>query len=260
MSATPTTGHPAKDAKGPPRGRAQRWVRKPPRLDREEIVKRRNEIMSDNYHFDKTREDAERESSAEDFENALMAAADAVSSLALGRGVEYATVCPCCLARIKLEAELGTLEYDPYEHGFWVVHEDEPEGEATEEIIQDRMVRDAAINLARWVALGSDPSDAPCFFNHPALKCAWGYYEAGGFGLEPVVDGSEDAQEAWDDWYEQCRETFYALICFKAKDLVKSHQEAITRVAIDLSYERTLTGSQVGEIVERVEGGDRSAT
>ena len=45
----------------------------------------------------------------------------------------------------------------------------------------------------------------------------------------------------------------------KSSDVVAEHYEAIERVAVALCYQGTLSGSQVAEIVERVEGAERSA-
>jgi hypothetical protein len=52
---------------------------------------------------------------------------------------------------------------------------------------------------------------------------------------------------------------FWDLIVYKAADVVANHYEAIVRVAVALCYHGTLSGSQVAEIVEKVEGVERSA-
>jgi hypothetical protein len=44
-----------------------------------------------------------------------------------------------------------------------------------------------------------------------------------------------------------------------ASDVLENHYEAIVRVAVALCYHGTLSGSQVAEIVERVEGAGCSA-
>jgi hypothetical protein len=41
--------------------------------------------------------------------------------------------------------------------------------------------------------------------------------------------------------------------------VVAEHYEAMERVAVALCYRGTLSGSQVAEIVQRVEGAERSA-
>lgn len=50
--------------------------------------------MINRYYFDKTPEDAQRETPVKDFGVALYAAADAVASTILGVHLAYATVCP----------------------------------------------------------------------------------------------------------------------------------------------------------------------
>jgi hypothetical protein len=52
---------------------------------------------------------------------------------------------------------------------------------------------------------------------------------------------------------------FWDLVVYKAKDVVANHLEAIVRVAVALCYHGTLSGYQVVEIVDRVEGVERSA-
>jgi hypothetical protein len=52
---------------------------------------------------------------------------------------------------------------------------------------------------------------------------------------------------------------FWDLVVYKAKDVVPNHYEAIVRVAVALCYQGILSGSQVAEIVEKVEGAERSA-
>lgn len=117
-------------------------------------------------------------------------------------------------------------------------------------------------------ALGEDPGDAPYDVSHYiADACERRYYEAGGFGPEPEIDWPKDAnipeyeqaEAAFMDWYEERSEMFWDLIVYKATDVVANHREAIVRVGVALCYGGTLSGSQVAEIVERVEGAERSA-
>src|SRR5215216_433670 len=101
--------------------------------------------MIDGYHFDKTPEEAERETPVGDFSDALYAAADAVASTILGWHLAYATVCPGWAERYRYREELerGTWEYEPSPYTSMVSHDDEPGDEDTSERIRDRMVRDA---------------------------------------------------------------------------------------------------------------------
>jgi hypothetical protein len=149
-----------------------------------------------------------------------------------------------------------------------VSHEDEPTDEDTDEIIRDRMVRDAAIRMSCWLALGGDPGDAPYGVAHYISEaCERRYYEAGGFGPEPEIDSPEDedsvefeeAEAAYTEWYEERSEMFWDLVVYKATDVVANHHEAIERVAVALCYQGTLSGLQVAEIVERAEEAERSA-
>lgn len=122
--------------------------------------------MIDSYHFDKTPEDTQRETPVEDFEDALYAAADAVASTILGVPVAYATVCPGWSESYMPGSERGTLQYEPSTYTFMVSHDDDPTDENTDERVRERMVRDAAIRMACWVALGEDPSEAPYPVSH----------------------------------------------------------------------------------------------
>jgi hypothetical protein len=149
-----------------------------------------------------------------------------------------------------------------------VSHEDEPTAGDTDESIREHAVRDAAIRMACWLVLGGDPDDAPYGVAHyVAEACERPYYEVGGFGPEPEIDwpededsaGFEQAEAAYTEWYEERSEMFRDLIVSKATDVVAGHYEAIVRVAVALCYQGTLSGFQVAEIVERVEGADRSA-
>ena len=218
--------------------------------------------MIDSYHFDKTPMDAERETPMEDFEDALYAAADAVASTILGWRVGYATVCPGWSESYGMGLELGMLQYEPRSYTSMVSHEDEPTAEDTDESIRDRAVRDAAIRMACWVALGGDPDNAPYGVAHYiAQACERPYYEAGGFGPEPEIDWPEDqlapefeeAESAHSEWYFERAWMFWDLIVHKAIDVVANHHEAIERVAVALCYQGTLSGSQLAEIVEQAE-------
>lgn len=131
------------------------------------------------------------------------------------------------------------------------------------------MVRDAAIRMACWVALMQDPSEAPCSITDHVVHCEGRYYEAGGFGSEPDIDWPEDeydqdspqfeqAEAAYQKWYGERAKMFWDLIVYKAIDVVVNHLEAIVRVAVALCYQGTLSGTQVTEIVEQVEGAERS--
>jgi hypothetical protein len=224
--------------------------------------------MIDSYHFDKTPEDAERETPVGDFSDALYAAADAVASTILGGHLAYATVCPGWSESYRLGPECGTLRYEPREYTFMVSHDDDSTDEDTDEHICEHAVRDAAIRMACWVALGEDPSDAPYPVAHyVADACERRYYEAGGFGPEPEIDWPEDqvspefeeAEAAYQQWYGERAEMFWNLIVYKATDVVANHYEAIVRVGVALCYGGTLSGAQVAEIVEREEGAERSA-
>jgi hypothetical protein len=223
--------------------------------------------MIDSYYFDKTPEDAERETPVEDFTDALYFAADAVASTILGWRVGYATACPGWTAGTKPGPERGTREYEPSEYTFLVCHEDEPTDEDSDERIRERMVRDAAIRMACWVALMQDPSEAPCSITDHVDHCEDRYYDAGGFGPEPEIDWPEDqlspefeeAEASYMQWYVERARMFWDLIVYKATDVVENHYEAIVRVAVALCYHGTLSGSQVAEIVEQVEGAERSA-
>lgn len=225
-------------------------------------------MMIDSYHFDKRPMAAERETPVEDFEDALYAAADAVASTILGWRVGYATVCPGWSESYGTGHELGTLQYEPRSYTSMVSHEDEPTAEDTDESIRDRMVRDAATRMACWIALSGDSDDAPYGVAHyVAEACERPYYEAGGFGPEPEIDWPEDedsaeferAEAAYTEWYEERSEMFWNLIIHKATNVVNDHHEAIERVAVALCYQGTLSGFQVAEIVEQVEGAERSA-
>ena len=224
--------------------------------------------MIDSYHFDKTPMDAERETHVEDFEDALYAAGDTVASTILGWPVGYATVCPGWSESYGMGPEFGTLRNKPRSYISMVSHEDEPVDEDTYESIREHAVRDAAIRMSCWLALGRDPDDAPYSVCHYVGEaCERRYYEAGGFGAEPEIDWPEDqlstefeeAVAAHAEWYFERAQMFWDLIVDKATDVVANHYEAIVRVAVALCYQGTLSGSQVAEIVERVEGAERSA-
>jgi hypothetical protein len=224
--------------------------------------------MIDSYHFDRTPEDAERETPVEDFDDALYAAGDAVASTILGWRLGYATVCPGWSESYGMGPEHGTLQYKPLTYTFMVSHEDEPADEETDESIREHAVRDGAIRMACWLALGEDPGDAPYSVSHyVAEACERRYYEVGGFGPEPEIDWPEDqlspefeqAEDAYAEWYAERSGMFWDLIVYKATDVVADHYEAIERVAVALCYQGTLSGSQVAEIVKRVEGAERSA-
>jgi hypothetical protein len=225
-------------------------------------------MMIDSYHFDKTPLDAERETPIEDFSEALYAAGDAVASTILGWRLGYATVCPGWSESYGIGPERGTLQYKPLTYTFMVSHEDEPADEETDESVRKHAVRDGAIRMACWLALGEDPGDAPYSVSHHVGEaCERRYYEAGGFGPEPEIDWPEDddsaefgqAEAAYTDWYEERSEMFWDLVVHKATEVVDDHREAIERVAVALCYQGTLSGFQVAEIVERVEGTERSA-
>jgi hypothetical protein len=225
-------------------------------------------MMIDSYHFDKTQEDAERETPIEDFSDALYAAGDAVASTILGWRLSYARVCPGWSESYGMGPEPGTLQYKPRSYTLMVSHEDDLTAEETDESIREHAVRDAAIRMACWLALGGDPEDAPYGVSHfIADACERRYYEAGGFGPEPEIDWPEDqlspeferALDAHGEWYAERSGMFWDLIVHKATDVVAEHYEAIERVAVALCYQGTLSGSQVAEIVERVEGAERSA-
>jgi hypothetical protein len=225
-------------------------------------------MMIDSYYFDKTPEDAESETLVEDFDDALYAAGDAVASTILGWRLGYATMCPGWSESYVMGPERGTLQYKPLTYTFMVSHEDDPADEDTDESIREHAVRDAAIRMCCWLALGGDPDYAPYGVAHyVAEACERPYYEAGGFGPEPEIDWPEDddsaefeqAEAAYTDWYEERSEMFWDLVVFKATTSVSDHSEAIERVAVALCYRGTLSGFQVAEIVERVEGAERSA-
>jgi hypothetical protein len=225
-------------------------------------------MMIDSYHFDKTPEDAERETPIVDFADALYAAGDAVASTILGWRLGYVTVCPGWSESYGAGPELGTLQYKPLTYTFMVSHEDEPADEETDESIREHAVRDAAIHMACWLALGEDPGDAPYSVSHYVGEaCERRYYEAGGFGPEPEIDWPEDedsaefeeAEDAYTEWYEERSGMFWDLVVYKAADVVANHHEAIERVAVALCYQGTLSGLQVAEIVERAEEAERSA-
>jgi hypothetical protein len=224
-------------------------------------------MMIDSYHFDKTPIDAERETPVEDFADALYAAGDAVASTSLGGRLAYVTVCPGWSESYRMGPERGTLRYEPREYTFMVSHDNDPTEEDTDEHIREHAVRDAAIRMACWVALGEDPSDAPYSVAHYVDDCERRYYEAGGFGPEPEIDWPEDqlspefeeAEATHTKWYAERAQMFWDLIVYKATDVVANHHEAIVRVGVALCYGGTLSGSQVAEIVKRVEGAERSA-
>jgi hypothetical protein len=100
-----------------------------------------------------------------------------------------------------------------------------------------------------------------------ADPCERRYYEAAGFGPEPEIDWPEDefspeleeAEAAHTEWYAERSRIFWDLIVYKATDVVANHYDAIWRVAVALCYGGTLSGSQVAEIVGKVEGAERSA-
>jgi hypothetical protein len=225
-------------------------------------------MMIDSYHFDKTPMDTEIETPVENFEDALYAAADAVASTILGWRVGYATVYPGWSESYGIGPERGALRYKPRNFTSMVSHEDEPENEDTYESIREHAVRDAAIRMSCWVALGEDPGDAPYDVCH-YIADAWErrYYEADGFGAEPEIDWPEDqlspefeeAEAAHSEWYFERAQMFWDLIVDKATEVVIEHYEAIERVAVALCYRGTLSGSQVAEIVERTEGAERIA-
>jgi hypothetical protein len=225
-------------------------------------------MMTDRYCFDKTPEDAEMETPIEDFSDALYAAGGAVASTILGPGVVFATVCPGWSARYGTGPEPGTPRYRPSDYISMVRHEDEPTNEDTDESIREQAVRNAVTRMACWLALGEDAEDAPYdVFHYIADACEWPYYRAGGFGPEPEIDWPEDwdsaeyerADAAHAEWYIERARMFWELVVYKATDVVIEHYEAIERVAVSLCYQGTPSGSQVAEIVERVEGAERSA-
>jgi hypothetical protein len=225
--------------------------------------------MIDSYHFDKTPLDAQVETPIEDFSDALYAAGDAVASTILGWRVEYATVCPGWSESYGMGPERGTLQYEPRNYTSMVSHEDEPKtGEETDESFRERMVRDAAIRMSCWLALGGDPEYAPYGVSHfIADACERRYYEAAGFGPEPEIDWPVDqlspeferAEAAYSAWYAERSGMFWDLVVDKATKVIAEHHEAIVRVAVALCYQGTLSGSQVAESVERAEGTERSA-
>jgi hypothetical protein len=109
--------------------------------------------MIDSYHFDKTPLEAQVETPVEGVGEALYAAGDAVASTILGWRGGYATVCPGWSESYGMGPERGTLQYKPRSYTFMVSHEDEPTDEEADESFRERMVRDAAIRMACWVAL-----------------------------------------------------------------------------------------------------------
>jgi hypothetical protein len=224
--------------------------------------------MIDSYHFDKTPQDAERETPVEEFSDALYAAGDAVASTILGWRVGFATVCPGWSESYGMGPKRGTLQYEPHTYISMVRHEDGSTGEETDQSIREDAVRDAATRMSCWLALGEDPEDAPYSVSHYiADACERRYYEAGGFGAEPEIDWPEDqlsaqfeeAEAAHSEWYFERARMFWDLVIYKATDVVENHYEAIERVAVALCYQGTLSGAQVAEIVERTEGVERSA-
>jgi hypothetical protein len=210
-----------------------------------------------NYYFDKTPEDAVRETPIETFDVCRHLATEAVAAVVLGVPLAYATVCPGWADDQWDRYD----EYQPIKYTTRICYNDESGEGDTEVALTERIVRDIVLTIVHyydyrmpgvWMVDG--------MYEH--IQYAAGDYEkAGGFGPRPDAEWLEHGDpDDWDvvedilmEWRHEQTEMLAKRVVKKAKEVVRLHREAILRVAVALCYHGTLSGEQVIEIVRQTQ-------